>query len=135
MWVDPIFDRIQSDLNKTNGKGYLNATDLNRIEGNCEHLKMWMIQYGYTSPPMIFKTWVRGYLVAPEVDRIRTNVKGLSQAFYTFAPDIIYHDTLNYTDVNTLEELMNKVNDLIGLMINSFTKKSGTFQSGQEVIL
>lgn len=136
MWIDPIFDRIQSDLDLSSGKGYLNFTDLNRIEGNCKHLKEQLTLSGYSSLPMTFKTWAMADFPYPdEINRIRNNVKGVANSFYSFAPTIVFHNTLNFTDVNTLEELMDKVNNLIELMIQSFTKKSGTFQSGQEVIL
>lgn len=132
MWIDPIFDRIQSDLNASSGKGYLNYDDLNRIEGNCEILKDLLLGYGYSSTTTTFKTWAMADFPYPdEIDRIRNNVKAVSNAFYTFTPEIVFYDTLKFNDVNTLEELLSKVNAFINLMLN-YVRFSGTFASGED---
>lgn len=38
MWMEPIFDRTQSDIDNKTSKGYLNVSDLNRIENNIAEL-------------------------------------------------------------------------------------------------
>ncbi len=38
MWQTPIYDRTQSDINNKTSKGYLNISDLNRIEGNIAYV-------------------------------------------------------------------------------------------------
>lgn len=38
MWITPIFDRTQDDIDNKTPKGYLNVNDLNRIESNVQEL-------------------------------------------------------------------------------------------------
>lgn len=38
MWIQPIYDRTQEDVDNKTSKGYLNIEDLNRIEGNVQEL-------------------------------------------------------------------------------------------------
>lgn len=38
MWQTPIYDRTQSDIDNKTAKGYLNISDLNRIEGNIAYV-------------------------------------------------------------------------------------------------
>lgn len=38
MWIEPIYDRTQEDVDNRTSKGYLNIEDLNRIENNVNEL-------------------------------------------------------------------------------------------------
>lgn len=71
-----------------------------------------------------------------EIDRIRDNVNALRNAYYVMAssPDIRYWNSLDWTDVNTLEQNLLNLNILLELMKASF-KYSDIFYAGQEMVL
>ena len=38
MWQQPIYDRTLFDVQTKSAKAYINTADLNRIEGNIQHM-------------------------------------------------------------------------------------------------
>lgn len=161
MWEEPICDRSTADVSALRAlhskildgilspaewatwldvqqRGALNIKDLNRIETNCVFLKQKLLEYGYTvhldvrSQPWLMED----FLYAEDIERIRSNVQALVDAFYTLYPSpvITSNYNLDITDINELEQNLLNVNILLDYMIAYF-RKSGTFRSGQGVIL
>lgn len=131
-WNAPITDRNQADVdyaeaypnNTSNNKGALNFEyDLNRIEQNCEYLARLLNDYGYNQSITIKTNWtIQDFPYQKEIDRIRNNINTLITVYHKLqgSPDIVYHDTLSFTDVNSLEQNIKNIDTLLQRMIASF---------------
>ncbi len=140
-WITPIADRKRADVDYANAypgavgnnKGALNLeVDLNRIEGNCEYLADLLIQYGYPVSITVKTDWTKtDKPTQSHIDRIRGNVLALIEAYRTIpgSPEILYHDYLDFTDVNSLELNLKNINTLLQEMIAGF-KYCGVFYCG-----
>lgn len=164
MWLEPITDRTSGDVayakqlnNKfrSNGsfdsfteeekekwlsglKGCLNAIDLNRIEGNTEHLKNLLLSYGYTTNSLGYKTdWtVSDFPYVKELERIRQNVQYLVDGYYIQKKKIPNSSSQpTYVQLNDIEEVLFLLNQMINVMVQNFNRICGTFVSGQSTIL
>jgi hypothetical protein len=143
--IEPITDRTQADAdyanahpdNATPNKGALNFQDLNRIESNCAYLSAQLNAYGYNQSIMVKTNWmVQDFPYQEDIDRIRNNINTLITVYYKlqYSPDIHYWDSLDWNDANSLEQNIKNIDTLLQRMISGF-RYSGTFYSGQEVIL
>lgn len=155
VWIDPIFDRTQADVdfatqkiaewiaaNITGNplvvydlKGCLNVSDINRIEGNIAYLSEQLTRY-YYPPDTSTKTWANsGMPNENDITRILYNVQALINAFYQQrgAPTIP-DNLLSYNDVNAVEKNLSLIKELLDCMVNSF-RKSGTLYSGSTTFL
>jgi len=136
-WTEPIIDRTFADVINGTSKGYINATDLNRIEGNCEYLADKLTEYGHRISISTKTDWtMQDFPYRSEIDRIRDNVNALINAYYKMqgSPDIRYWGSLDWRDANSLEQNIKNIDILLQRMIAGF-KRCGTFRSGQEVVL
>lgn len=147
-WIEPIFDRTQSDVDsairqielwKANGvatpselKGCLNMGDLNRIEKDIQFLSDNLSSLYYFSK-VNTKTWQRSTLpTASEITRILNNIKILISSFYksTNAPDLPT-TVLSYEHLNNIEENLYLLKEMLNDMISSF-RECGTLYCGEE---
>lgn len=140
-WITPITDRTRADVDYANAypdraednKGALNLeTDLNRIEGNCEYLSGLLNEYGYPVSITVKTDWTKADKpTQSHIDRIRDNVNALIEAYKTTpgSPEIIYHNYLDWIDVNSLELNLKNINSLLQDMIAGF-KYCGVFYCG-----
>lgn len=146
-WLQPIFDRTKEDVDyaiskleewKNNGgeivdlKGCLNVSDINRIEGDIEYLSQTMSRFYYFSTTSS-KTWKETDL--PNVDdmsRIIGNVRSLlgGVGIPVNAPELPI-TMLTYTDVNSIEENLHLLKELMDDVISHF-RECGTFECGEE---
>ena len=154
-WIPPIFDRTQedvdyavqkiaewiaSDINRASIVGYdlkgcLNASDINRIEGNISFLAEQLKGYHYPSNTSS-KSWsVTDLPNQGDIDRIINNVKSMVDSFYLHpdAPDLP-DGMLGYNEVNSIEENISLIKALIDAMVSSF-RKSGAFKAGGSMFL
>lgn len=154
-WKTPVFDRTQADVDfaikqiaewvalDISGapyaaydlKGCLNASDINRIEGNIRYLSEHLTQYGYTVNAFT-KSWTNdGMPNVEDISRILGNVRELISSFYTLpsAPDVP-SGMNNYNNVNAVEQNLHLIKGLLELMVESF-RKAGAFQSGSTSFL
>lgn len=77
-WRSPVTDRRAQDVAQGRKKGYCNAVDLNRLEGNCGWLGERL------RPGLRMKEWVReDFPTAGELARILENIAALRAAYYT----------------------------------------------------
>lgn len=115
-----IYDRTRIDvetaLNNPGSsihlKGSYNFTDLNRVESWCEYLTNVLRTYGFSENLVIKTNWnIRDYPTQTHIDRIRDNISTLKE--YCFAlinnETIIYNNTLNYIQANTLEHILYEI--------------------------
>ena len=136
MWIEPIIDRALSDIQNLTDKGYLNYTDLNRIEANAQYLHEVLLAYGYSQNPTTKTDWVMSdFPYLTEMERVRANVAEIVSGYYaqdTTVPTSI--ESLTWQKLNDLESVLLETKEMIARMEQSF-KYVGTFYAGQEVIL
>jgi len=136
-WTEPITDRTQLDVVNRTHKAFLNAQDLNRIEGNMQ----WLVNIlAHRIPVYIFsKTDWDDTMTATtgDIRRICEGITAVKDAFYrpTGYVDIAGLDTkpLDFIDVNGLEMNLYLIKELVDWMIASFRKT--VFKSGATLFL
>ena len=132
-WTEPVFDRTEEDIRLaraynrgTSGpelseyKGTLNASDLNRIESNCEYLAELLHDCGYTAHISSIKTdWTMSdFPTFSQFTRIRDNITELMRA-YAQAEGMPYmrsDDITDYIDVNNMEFDLYRIDCMIADM-------------------
>lgn len=111
---------------------YINADDLNRIEEWTEFLADYLNSLNYHIR-LKTKTWNSSDIPwQHEIDRIRDNINKIHQT-YLLLPDfreIVYTNTLNYTQVNVLEWDLNVIYTWLSRMVSMFGY-SGEFASAE----
>lgn len=117
-------------------KGAWNITDLNRIEQNCKYLNEVFLERGYTCQFIPRSAeWIESdFPVMSEVDRIKQNVLWIADVLSVTTNITLGTEYLNYINANNIELGLYTTNVLLELM-SSYFRKSGTFKSGQGVIL
>lgn len=101
MWVEPIFDRTQSDVDLGRTKGKLGYSDLNRIEGNMEYildiLGMIYVPSDWSHRPI------------PHTEDFERILDGLQQIKSGMSnlllPSIPQHPINHYEKINRIEEI------------------------------
>ena len=149
-WIEPIYDRTESDLayalemlaawlEDCSGvedlKGALNVSDLNRIEGNIAYLSGLLHEFEY-NPPTSSKEWTRsGIPNERDVQRILLNIHAILARYYvpSGTPEVP-EGMKHYDEINAIEEILLRVKEVMDIMIASF-KKSDTFQSNSKLFL
>ena len=116
-------------------KGCLNLADLNRIEGNIAYLGELMESFSYT-PNIHEKMWTITDLPNQnDMSRIIENIRALVSAYYPpSSPPSLPTTMLSYSDLNSIEENLSLIKELLDCMQSSF-KKVGTIKSGSKSFL
>lgn len=149
-WKPPVFDRTREDVehaiktiaNWVNGdvsvnplaihdlKGCLNVSDINRIEGNIAYLTEKLNDCGY-SPNVSIKKWTNSGLPnETDISRILYNLRAIIDNYYQQSDSPPVPSSLQgYEEVNSVEENLLLIKELLDCMVASF-KKSGRVQSG-----
>lgn len=145
MWVQPIYDRTSADVqyakdnqSRVNAelKGALDYRTLNRIEGNIEYLSNILNRYNYINTTTNKTNWtINEYFYYSEMARILVNLTNMRNAFYVkpttpSVPNIDLNTPLIYNDINSIERILNDINELTQYMENNFVY-SGVANSGQ----
>ena len=131
-WIEPVFDRTEEDVeyakayNKGSAeseaaeyKGTLNASDLNRIENNCEYLSDLLHSCGYTSHVTVKTDWVMtDFPTLAEFIRIRENITELLSTYAQAQdmPDMRSDNGTDYTEINNMEFDLYRINEMIANM-------------------
>lgn len=133
-WTAPVYDRTEEDVtlvrayNKGNAsefdtytdhKGALNASDLNRIETNCEYLAELLHSCGYTADITVKTNWtVSDFPTLAQFNRIRSNISDLMNVYAQTEdmPDMRSDDRTDYIDVNNMEFDLLRINAMIADM-------------------
>lgn len=118
-----IFDRLSSDvdnaLNNPNNsnflKGAYNYTDLNRVETWCGYIQTILNEYGKNVSVETKTNWnMTDYPTRTQIDRIRNNLDTLKEVCYAITTEeILYNNTLNYEQANTLEKILHDIDTYI----------------------
>ena len=131
-WIAPVYDRTEEDVeyakayNKspsgssvTEYKGTLNASDLNRIEGNCAYLSELLHSCGYTSHVTVKTDWAMTDVpTLAEFTRIRDNITELMRAYAQAEdmPDMRTDSRTDYVEINNMEFDLYRINEMIANM-------------------
>lgn len=126
MWIDPIYDRTQADVDtirldptNENSKGAYNYTDLNRIENNCKYVMNLLNNSGLFYYPIIIETktdWtIKDIPHIKDINRIRQNIVSLINGMNLGEEykEIEFSNTMNYIKANILEKDLELVKNLI----------------------
>jgi len=82
IWRTPVTDRTQADIENGNEKAYLNADDLNRIEGNIDYLSVALYYEGHDIKRIPAKEWNMASIPsATDIARICANAKELADKY------------------------------------------------------
>jgi hypothetical protein len=144
-WIEPIYDRSVSDVeyalqkikelrnsgatNTTDLKRCFNVSDMNRIEGNIRYLADALTDLYYFND-IVTKTWERDDVpTESDITRVIENTRSLVLSFSEHAPDLPT-TLLTITDVNCIEETLNRVKMILDGMITSF-QECDTFECGE----
>jgi len=126
MWLSPITDRTLEDViyaqskvkewiaaysrgetpTVTDLKGCVNASDLNRVEGNLDYLNRRVIfKGGFPDTRVMVKTWERGEVVLrSDVRRLLNNARWVADLYGLYGVVPIPLVTIEgYEDMNNLE--------------------------------
>lgn len=129
-----IYDRTQADLVNKTEKGYHNYTDINRIEEWCGYLAELLTSYGYVVHITTKTDWkMTDYRKASEIERIRSNIAAIENAYAIMKNTPQLPNTLNPIDIeraNAIEKILFDINLLITNMKASFLY-CGTFNAGE----
>ena len=138
-WITPITDRQEADIVNQTTKAYVNATDLNRIEGNLAYLQAALQSLQYPVAIEAAKTdWTRRDL--PNVTHLRRicrSVMAFAAQYCSpagFADVSALPDTaLEYIGVNRLENDLRLLKAAMDGMVASY--KQASFKSGATLFL
>lgn len=103
VWIDPIYDRTQADIDGQTIKGSCNADDLNRIEQDCDYLA------GILGVTVSTRTWNRTDFPTPdEFERILNNLNTLRSAYavYRTTPGTPENPVNNFHKANDVEQIL-----------------------------
>lgn len=153
-WSNPIYDRTYEDISYAKAKitewidliskgepvsivdlkGCFNLVDINRIESNTEYLSNLLNTLEYVNSTNTHYPWIAFSVLAKEdIERILANINALIDCFYKQGIEVPASMRF-FHEVNDVELILYKLNQMIELMINSF-QKSGTFKSGSRRML
>ena len=115
MWKEPIYDRKQSDIDNKTPKGYLNISDLNRIENNIAYIAELM------GKKVTTKTWSLYMLPSSsEFDRIKSNITALEEGInFTTYEDLPSNPINTFEKVNLIEALIASINGDFELILGN----------------
>lgn len=143
VWITPITDRTQSDVTNRTNKGFLNTSDLNRIEGNIAFLLNTLRSFQHFEQRQVRTNWIMTDIPAVEdFVRIEDNLRFLERISRANidVPDILAIITPNstrritYGYINRIEEVILHLHMAMTFMAQSY-RFSGTFRSGEVTIL
>lgn len=100
-WIEPIFDRTQSDVDLGLRKGKLGYSDLNRIEGNMEYildmLGMVYVPNNWSHRPIPLKE---------DFERILEGLQKIEAGIsISLLPSIPSHPINQYEKINRIEQI------------------------------
>ncbi len=116
-------------------KGAYNYEDLNRVGEAVQYLADQLGGYGYLVEVKPKTNWAENTIpLAGQVETYLNDLNALKAKFYgtTDLPDTM--DNIDLEDANNIEKLLIEIEIYINWMVAGF-RKSGTFKSGQGVIL
>jgi hypothetical protein len=113
-------------------KGCLNATDLNRIEGNTMYISQLIREHGFQTNVTTKVDWTDESLPnATDVNRIIDNIKEIRNKYYEPAGmPSLPQTVVSFSDINAIERSLMLFREMLLGMVGAF-RRSGTFRCGQ----
>ena len=109
-----IFDRTQLDIDNDTEKGNYNYTDLNRIEEWCEYLANLLTSYSYPVSIQVKKNWnMSDFPTSSEMERIRQNVNGLKEAYFSFTQIPENLEYMTFEKANDIEKILYEIDKIL----------------------
>ncbi len=110
MWILPVYDRTQEDIDNKTSKAFLNASDLNRIEGNSDYLRGLIDGGSFPLHNYTYTSFPTESLMQSIIDNIDTLKAIYPVAGIDDTPD----NPLNtFQKINTIERIQWKIMDHI----------------------
>ncbi|MEG1863391.1 MAG: hypothetical protein RR198_07255 [Oscillospiraceae bacterium] len=109
MWRTPVYDRTLADVRQKNSKGYLNTSDLNRIENNIQVLSELL------KSAVVPKSWQDGEIVyLSQLKRLENNIQTLLTCYPLppTSPPLPFQPYTNYQQWNDIEHIINDIYSL-----------------------
>jgi hypothetical protein len=125
MWLDPVFDRTQEDVDFANKnrnhpeplKGMRNVSDLNRISGNMKYLCNLLLVNGYNAPEITSRDdWEKtDFPRESDVRKYQADLTALREVPFLRedtpqAPELPY---LHYQKLNDIEQILFDIHQLL----------------------
>ena len=144
MWVDPVIDRSQADVEFANAnrdsslplKGARNHTDLNRIGGNLRHVRDLLIGLGHSVPEMTSRdNWTMTDIPREsDIDKIRADVAVVRAAEVTLSttPTVPTLPLTHYQKLNDIERILLDINELAQKITNT-SYRVGEIYVGEKI--
>jgi len=142
-WITPITDRTAADITNRTPRGFLNASDINRIEGNIAWLANRMRLFNVFTTLTTVTNWNTTHVpVISDFVRIHNNLNILGQHVHALRPDVwiglqFIHESrfhqLDFATVNLLETNIQRLKDMIERM--PIIYRQASFISGQQLFL
>ena len=143
-WIAPITDRTAADVANRTARGFLNAADFNRIEGNISWLADELVRFNIFAGITSVVSWNQTKLpTIADLQRIRNNIVTLATHAFRIRPDLWFQlltitDThfrqLDFTTVNMLETnifMLRRMTDRMPVIY----RQANSFQAGQQLFL
>lgn len=130
MWQQPIYSRTSKDIENKTNKGYLNYTDMNRIEGNIEFIAELM------GINVITKSWnVLTLPTSADFTRIINNIKKLENSInFTAYKDPPNHPINTFNKINSIESLIASIKGDYDLVLGNWMYCGDSCFAGTDLI-
>lgn len=102
-WIEPVYDRSQTDIDNKTPKGHYIVDDLNRIEQDCAYLA------GIFGVTVSTRVWSRTDFPTPgEFERILANLNALRAAYFLYqtTPPTPQNPVNEYHKANDIEQIL-----------------------------
>jgi len=142
-WITPITDRTAADVANRTARGFLNVSDINRIEGNIAWLTNELRRFNIFADIHSIANWnANGLPRITDLQRIRNNASSIAVLAFAIRPDLwpsLHNVTdvrlqhLDFTTVNLLETnlyLLRRMTDRMPIIF-----RQSSFISGQSLFL
>lgn len=130
-----IHDRVQADVTNLTPKGYLNVTDINRIEWRCKEIAEMFTAIGFETYITTKYNWTKNdFIYRADIERIRDNVQLMINHYAQAYPTIEHTLKPNFEDINALEKSLCMMQELILNIKNGWHKYCGSFLCGGNTI-
>ncbi len=137
-WVEPIYDRTESDVVyarnnqssiSTELKGSMDYRTLNRIEGNTIVVSEKLNSYGYANQISTKTDWDRNDVMGlSEINRIESNINLLQEVFLDYKANslqsISFTTPITYDIINSIEKMIYDTNALYDGMMGGLQRLS-----------
>jgi hypothetical protein len=127
MWITPVYDRTQTDVDNKTSKGYRNASDINRIENNIKEMAA-ALNLNLTTKSDWLNT---DFLTQSDIDRIISNLTQIRNIRYTYSttPQTPQTPLNTFWKLNNIEQIQNDIYAIYTINLDT-EDKEGEYLGG-----